>query len=789
MFAHCRPYLVLALLWLGYFHPLVLSPTGVLWGDFSDFEAEHLPAKLFLNREWRTTGELPLWNPNHFCGTPFVHDIQVGVFYPPYAVTYLVPESAVGGALSWVIALHTLLAGVTTFLYVRQSRGTGELAALLAAAGVMLSAKWMTHLLLAGHTITVGLAWLPLVLWGLEAAIRRGGLLPILGTGIAVALLVLGTHPQWAFYSAVFAALWTLGTAVEVANGRVARALLRLAVIGLAVGAVALALTAVQLLPTAEASGQSARTVELSEPWSGKLVLARLSKLVGPEVEYNPPTPWESRSLLGAVGLAVAVAGAVRAGGRRWWELAVVLLLLVFTVFGGFIVQHLPGFQLFRIPHRMSLILIYPVCLLVADAMDRARQSWNGRSQALIRWLAPAIVLALIAPALTCFTVVELNKGHPKPLWPPFVAYWIAVGIGFPLLIVAAWLPDRLGGLRAGILAAILVAEQVVPVAGFVTVRPADRVFPPSPLQDELAARGRPGVGRVADWYVVTPGKEYKNSPQGMGAATSLSRGYETLQGYNPLDVRHYREFLNCAAGGEGRLASLHPLTLPILPNVPTVRHALFDHLNLVALAVPDGFDTKQLKPDRWTPVGRFPGPEPLPLISPDCPRPLPNYTLYQNPTALPRAWVVPTAARMPDGNEAAALAACDFRKTVLLAGEESFVAAPAGRTAADVRVAEYTSNRVVIDTDGGTGWLVLADVWFPGWVCHIDGVEVPIRRANHAFRAVELPAGTKRVEFRFEPKSYRIGWWVSAMSVGIVTLSVGGLTFRRWAKGNRAGV
>src|SRR5947208_2416131 len=104
MLTRHRPCLILAPLWLLYFHPLVLHPAAVLSSDYSDFLAEHLPVRLLLTREWRATGELPLWNPSHFCGTPLVHDIQAGTFYPPYAVAYLVDESAVGAVLSWVIA-------------------------------------------------------------------------------------------------------------------------------------------------------------------------------------------------------------------------------------------------------------------------------------------------------------------------------------------------------------------------------------------------------------------------------------------------------------------------------------------------------------------------------------------------------------------------------------------------------------------------------------------------------------------------------------------------------------
>lgn len=123
-----RPYLLLALLWAVVFHPLIFRPSATLYADDSDFLAQHLPAKLFLNREVREAGELPLWNPYHFCGTPFVHDVQVGVFYPPYAVTYFVSEHALGAALSWVVALHVLLAGVLMYRYARAD-GLGEVGA------------------------------------------------------------------------------------------------------------------------------------------------------------------------------------------------------------------------------------------------------------------------------------------------------------------------------------------------------------------------------------------------------------------------------------------------------------------------------------------------------------------------------------------------------------------------------------------------------------------------------------------------------------------------------------
>ena len=125
----------------------------------------------------------------------------------------------------------------------------------------------------------------------------------------------------------------------------------------------------------------------------------------------------------------------------------------------------------------------------------------------------------------------------------------------------------------------------------------------------------------------------------------------------------------------------------------------------------------------------------------------------------------------MPSGGELDALKANDFTRTVLLAADAPLL--PKGGPFRPARIAEYRPNRLRIDLAGGDrGFLVLLDVWFPGWTCRIDGVEVPVYRANHAFRAVAIPSGAKEAVFTFEPWSYRVGWWVSACSLGLLALA-----------------
>ncbi len=71
-------------------------------------------------------------------------------------------------------------------------------------------------------------------------------------------------------------------------------------------------------------------------------------------------------------------------------------------------------------------------------------------------------------------------------------------------------------------------------------------------------------------------------------------------------------------------------------------------------------------------------------------------------------------------------------------------------------------------------GWLVLTDAYFPGWKAFVrpfggsesDETELPIYRADGAFRTVYLPAaGQWTVRFVYSPMSFKIGLYVSFLA------------------------
>ncbi len=174
-----------------------------------------------------------------------------------------------------------------------------------------------------------------------------------------------------------------------------------------------------------------------------------------------------------------------------------------------------------------------------------------------------------------------------------------------------------------------------------------------------------------------------------------------------------------------------------------------------------------------------------------------PEIDVYLNTAALPRAFLVYRSQVVPDHAAAwQAIHAPEFdpMETVVLEREQVGdwrleIGDCALRIAegSHVSFVRYGLNEVELAVRTPvSGYLVLSDVYYPGWRATVDGVPAEVLRANYVFRAVLLPPGEHTVMMEFVPWTWRVGLAVSIVTwVGLGVWA--GVVFRRRVQGLRS--
>jgi len=81
------------------------------------------------------------------------------------------------------------------------------------------------------------------------------------------------------------------------------------------------------------------------------------------------------------------------------------------------------------------------------------------------------------------------------------------------------------------------------------------------------------------------------------------------------------------------------------------------------------------------------------------------------------------------------------------------------------------TSNEWSIRAQG-PGWLILAEVAYPGWEASLDGQPRKVQSLQGLFRAVEIPTGEHVISLRFKPRLSMLGIGLAVLAWGVVLLT-----------------
>ncbi len=813
----------LALLALTLLYPAVAQPSAEI--DGTDIHLHTVWETV--NRLASAAGQSPYWNPYSFSGYPGMADIQTLVYYPPAMLLRGLPISAF---VTWGLVLHLWIMGAGVFALCRQL-GTGRMAGVVAAAGVMLSSAVAPKLYLGHIVVLYGYAWFPLALALAIRSSHRATLWPHPALVAVLVLQVLAGFVQGTVYVglAVAAVFVWRALCAPAAERRLWTSLLQPVVLFALVGALA----AFQLLPTfhlladvGRASGLDYATASEDAFVPGDFVTA-----VFPHAR-EMRSELLDRSLFMTLGLLAFVPLAwIRA--RRRCHAGFQLLMAVVAL--GLAMAHtLPLYRLhyallpqLRVPTRFMLFWYVGMAVLGGLGLDALLRRAGNRDALPGVWQAwaPAVTaglllaLALATSSWTADTAGVLGT----PGW------LVAIQLG-ALLTLGALVARRQAGLAGAVALLLVTTEGLVYAAPFVRV--------------EAGSEREPAVEQLAthDVVRVTSICERELSPNSL-----ISAGIPTPDGFGSISLARYTRFLRLVRDNEivghatrlGQIGERLPARLDLLDYL-AVTHVVtcepIDHerfrlveplgsmylyRNLTArprallTCAGEPREAEEVMRMLWRGAydrdGRLIGPPPKILVrwapgtsdddrlaversfgladgntegvrtweydlldvSPANVRALLSQPLVEDTSGIDRGSgrVVP---RDPD--PAPEPADMDEPSLVL-------DATPCGgvRGAVTVHEADRADGRMRLTVQNADpALLYLSEPYHPERRAWVDGEPRPVERVNAAFSGVRLDPGGHVVELRFVPRSLHWGLAISVLT-GVVWVGAGrSAVFRR---------
>ncbi len=645
-------------------------------------------------------GDLPLWNQYLYCGMPLLGGALVTPFYP-VDLALMLTGAPLNKVFNWELLIHLMAAQVFSYLLFKRL----FIHRVAAAFGAM----WFWNVFFlnsieTGDALNIRAMLLaPVVFYFVEAGMSDSGRpRDFLFGSLALSMQVLCGGLQNTFYT--MAAIAAYAAFRLVCRARRGDEVARPAIGFSAMMIVGLALSAVQLLPAWEYSRLSVRSTSIE--WF-KIWALKPYQLIG----YVVPMFEGRGSEHGYFGLAPIVLAAYSLplwkSPRKYFFLALGTLFIVYSFGGNTLVSSyiagLPILRGFRGPFRGAIFFNLSVFVLACGALvgllDSADTGRQGRGPLAFGAVAAALIGGFVATSVCA-------SGYPGFRVPVAVA-----SAAFGALSIVAVLVLRFSARFRTPAALALVLLLVVDLAVN-----HGRSYSPSKVSEAFER----------DWSIDFLESERNDAPLRIAAYNTAHTnyfglfGFESANGHHPFPTTRYAMFL---------------------PLLKTPSIASLAGVSYTAIYARDE-DGRPLGP----PVERAE-----------------DVSFHKAPLVpLPRAFLVDEFKVLPEAGILDAMRDRRFdpgREVILEKVPTGFKPAEDSSIRGAASVVSRDANGVVIETQSERdAILVLTESYYPGWKAEVDGASAEILRADYVFRAVTVPAGGHRVEFRFRPTSFLLG-------------------------------
>ena len=752
-----RTYAILLLAPLLLLAPILLRGQTLFWGTPS---LQFVPWYTYAVESLRQ-GSLPLWNSLNGMGAPLLANYQTAFLYPPNWILLLLglaagPEySAAAVALGYLLlsVLHLAWAGLGMALLLR-----------------LLGYQWLGQIIgglafgLSGYVIgRLGFfsmvwvaAWLPWVIYFADriaspltnnAAEQSGRFRLVLGLVIALAMQLLAGHAQLTWYSILLAGMWvTVGT---LRGGGIKR-LLWGWLSFVAAGLLASGLAAAQLVPTFAylQLSQRADAVAVGDAMTYSFWPWRLITLFAPDFFGSPAgadfwgyaSYWEDHAYLGMLPLLLAlstliilVKGLWRKGRARDWFLVLFLwagLLLTFVLALGkftpvfpFLYYHVPTFDMFQAPARYLIWAAFALPVLAAAAVERWRSptgrglywfrlgtagafaitlgamlAWQLMDNVRLTFIRAAALAGLWALGFGLLTLAKpLAEKHVRlPLWQWSAVAWVLLD-----LLFTGW------NLNPGTPLSFYTYRPALP-----PVSSGERIYLGKQTEYDLKFR------RFLRFEDFTPLENWQNQRDVWIPNLNLLDGVALANNFDPLIPDHYGRWMkNIDAMG------------------PETQQSWLAWSEVGAVETIDLRQPNGIRFDALTGAARWHW-----------------YRCTQFNADPEQVW------RAMEQEMAFSV---DTARTLLLEGrppKTGQACDPAGQAAQVLWIEERPGSLVLEVNAGSDGWLEIMNTWYPGWRATVDGSPAVVYRADGAFLAVPVSAGSHKVELYYTPSGFIFG-------------------------------
>ena len=587
---------------------------------------------------------------------------------------------------------------------------------------------------------------------GTGAAFARRGGLSVPGATLAAAVLALtGPLPQWQLWPYLLeASAWMpLGAigVLDITADRRARGGL---VLALAAGASCLA-------------GCPQSTVFAGYAWAGLLIARLACRAVAPRERLPAIATAAAALVAGGLLGAVTLLPAYEMAQESVRQTSTLSPAFLYVVGGAPTIGAVASIWL-----ATGSYLLLPAFALAPFAL-LAGVGWLIGWATIVGGLAVLLALGPATPAVHLYFLLPLIGWFRLPYRLLSIGGWCAgILAGLGLDALARFSRARTAAVVVGALLAALTYQGLGMPRPVPPLPYRQRDVPWTPAQRDAYLRLAQMAGSDRVWPF-SPGIFTLSLPPKLPTLTRL----RSIEEYEPLALRRQAEFFVYFLEGstvysrqtvsfEGRMTTL---TAPTGREPPAVRRRLLDLAATRFVVMPT---LMRARPDVATFV-RDAGLEPRPALSPAL-------ALFENPHALPRAYVTYRARRAPPAREVLSLMAREGFDPLV----ESFVECDTDLDGANDAPARGAPATIVRDepqtvdvqaTLTAPGLVVLADTYARGWRASVDGAPVPILATNHLFRGVLAPAGAHLVRFEYRPPALRIGTALTLLSALALTI------------------